>query len=195
MSDYPTPEEEHAAKLLVNGPTKRKFMNKLKVASTACFHSLILRPWMRTYAEWLALQPGRLGRTERIKVANKLAHDKVSWRALQHLEHRPDFLAYHDKFSAGAVSAARAKLEAESPWYVEQHRKGLERAIKAQDYKAITNFTTPVLERVWPRREGAIVGNQINITLSPRQQVDLGQAPPQLLPAEIVVEPPETPPE
>lgn len=190
MSAYPTEEEIHTVKTTMNqGPTKRRFMNKLKVASTACFHSSVLRPWMKTYAEWMALQPGRLGRKERTKVANKLAKDKVSQRALQFLEKRADFLAYHDRFAAGAVSQARAKLEAESPWYVEQHRRGLERAIKAKDYKAITNFTTPVLERVWPRREGSVIATQVTIHLSPRQQTELSQSEPQLLPAEIVPEP------
>jgi hypothetical protein len=173
-----------------NGPTKRRVMNQLKIGSTACFHSNHLRPWMRTYAEWLALQPGKPGWREKIAIVNRIAHDKVSKRAVRFLEARADFIAYYDKFATGAQTAARAKLESETPWYVEQHRLGLEAAISKGDHKAIPTFTTPILERVWPRREGPMVATQVTIHLSPRQQADLSQPPAELLDAEIVEDPP-----
>lgn len=164
----------------------------VKPASTACFHATGLKPWMRMYAEWLALQPGRPANAERQAIVNRLAHEKVSPKALRHLEQRTDFIEYHDKIALGSVTAARAKLEAESPWYIEQHRLGLEAAMAAHDYKAVTNFTAPVVERVWPRREGPVNATQITIHISPRQIEGLDRAPAQMLEGEIVPEP-ETP--
>jgi hypothetical protein len=184
-----TPEREQDL-LHRDAKGRTQHMNQLRYASTACFHSKELKSWMRGYAEWLALQSGRPALTERQAIANKLARDKVSPKAIRHLEQRVDFRDYYDRLAAGAVTAARAKLEAESPWYVEKHREGLEAALKEGDYKAIPNFTGPVLERVWPRREAPIVATQITINLSARQQTDLTQPPPELLEAEVIEEPP-----
>ena len=108
---------------------------------------------------------------------------------MRFLQERADFKEYHDKFAQGAVTAARARLEADSPWYIDQHRLGLEQAIQEKDYKAIPNYTGPVIERVWPRREAPTTANQITINLTTRQQAELTQAPAELMPAEIVEEP------
>lgn len=95
-----------------------------------------------------------------------------------------------DRQATEAVSAARNHLEVASPWYVEQHRKGLEAAILEGDYKAILAFTDPLVARVWPTKSGSINATQITINLSSRQQEDLSLAAPELLPAEIVEDPP-----
>lgn len=190
-SKYLTDEEREALKKVSTGGFHGRYMDRTRHASTACFHAISLKQWMKNYAEWLALQPGRPGRPEKIAVANRMAHDKVSLKALRHLEARPDFLEYHDRFAAGAVTQARAQLESQAPWYMDKHKDGLEMAIKEGDYKAIPNYTSQVLERVWPRREEPVVSQQITIHITPRQQADLLEPAVELLPAEIVEEPPD----
>lgn len=188
-SKYLTPEEADALKRVARATQAARYMDRSRHGSTACLHSPYLKQWMKNYAEWLALQPGRPSVPEKRAIVNRLAQDKVSAKAIRFLEQRADFLEYHDKFASGAVTAARAKLEAESPWYIEQHRLGLEQAIREKDYKAIPNFTGPVVERVWPRREGAVTATQVTIHLSPRQETDLTQEQLPAIEAEIIAEP------
>lgn len=183
------PAEHNTPDLILRG---RK--HRIPFAATGIYHGTGLKPWMRLYAEWLAIQTKRPGRKERQMIVNRLVNEKVSPKAIKFLEQRPDFLEYHDKIAAGAVTAARAKLEAQAPWYVDQHQIGLEQAIAKGDYKSVPNFTGPIIERTWPRREGATESSTININFTVRQAAELEKPQQEMLPAEIVVEPDDQPP-
>jgi len=154
----------------------------------------VLRPWMRTYAAWLAMRPGRPTVTERRVQANLLAHDDVGEKTIRIIEARSDFRELLAKFEESAVALARSKLENDLPFYVEQHRKGLEMALAADDYKKIPDYTNPALERVWPRRDGANVASaNVTITLSAGQVLALDVGLP-VIEAEVVADPATPPP-
>ena len=68
-------------------------------------------------------------------------------------------------------------------------KEGLEMALREKDHKAIPNYTGPIIERAWPRRDSPETQTQVTIHITPRQQADLVEPPVELLPAEIVEEP------
>lgn len=90
--------------------------------------------------------------------------------------------------SSQALAVARAALEADAPWYIEQHKKGLESAALANDFKAVASFTNPMIDRVWPKASPA-PSNTVNIYISVRQSADLDAPPLDALEAEIIPEP------
>lgn len=128
-----------------------------------------LRPWMQMYAYWRAFVSKSSSTERRIK-ASSLACDQVSYNQIRSLERRSDFRDLVEKFQAGGVEGALAKLKSDLPFYVDTHRKGLEMAVAAEDYAAIPKYTLHALEIVHPRRNDLAQQNlQVNITLSPKQ--------------------------
>jgi len=128
-----------------------------------------LRPWMQMFAYWYAFAPKTTVTECRIK-ARELAHDDVSSGDVAYLRRRPDFQELVEKFQAGGVEGALAKLKADLPFYVDSHRLGLEMAIKDKNYNVIPKYTLHALEITSPRRNDLLQQNlQVNISLSPKQ--------------------------
>ena len=129
-----------------------------------------LTPWMLAYAEWLVLEcvvpPKLVHRTTR---ARGLARAPITIHQLRLLEVREDFVAYCGELAKGPLEAARAKFASSFPTYVEAHRKALDSAVSAGDYKAIGALAEPVLDRVYPKKAENVAATQVNITLTPTQ--------------------------
>lgn len=154
-----------------------------------------LRPWMIAFAEWYALCTKRPIIAVQVAEATKLAGTPVLNSQLQGLKSRTDFRALVQKFYEGGVAAARTKIENDLPYYVDKHKEGLEQATKKKDYRAYKDFTVPMIERAWPRRESAVIATNITITLTPRQEAEF-DLPREAIDAEVIdVEPADAPAE
>ena len=105
-----------------------------------------------------------------------LARAPVTIHQLRLLEVREDFVAYCDELAKGPLEAARAKFASAFPTYVEAHRKALDSAVSAGDYKAIGALAEPVLDRVYPKKAENVAATQVNITLTPAQTQGMGVA-------------------
>ena len=157
-----TPEDRVA---LANLPRR---VRAGRVAAAVRDHSR-LRPWMQLFAYWYAFAPKPTVVEQRIR-ASEFACDQVSTPQINNLKRREDFRELVEKFQAGGVEGALAKLKADLPFYVDLHRKGAEMAYEAKDYAAIPKFTLHALEITSPRRNDLLQQNlQVNIQLSPKQ--------------------------
>ena len=137
-----------------------------------------LMPWMRAFASWLAEQPKQPSITEQRMAASSCARATVGRNELAVLKHRTDFQELLKTLEDSAVARAREKLEADLPFYVDMHAKGLEMAIADGNYQKIPDFTTPALERAWPRRDGAnVAATHVSVTLSVTQAAALQGTP------------------
>ena len=137
-----------------------------------------LMPWMRAFASWMADQPKQPSVTEQRLAASKCARATVGRQELAVLKHREDFQELLKTLEESAVARAREKMEADLPWYIEQHRVGLEMALKEGDYKKIPDYTSPAWERAWPRRDGVnVAAAHVSVTLSVSQAAALEKTP------------------
>jgi len=164
MSNNPllTPEDRAALAELPARLRKTRIPTQLRDTAR-------LRPWMQLFAYWYAFT-SKHSTTEACIKASELAHDSISKHQLTQLRRRPDFQELVEKFQAGGVEGALAKLKADLPFYVDSHRLGLEMAIKEKDYSVIPKYTLHALEIVHPRRNDLAQQNlQVNISLSPKQ--------------------------
>jgi len=164
MADNPilTPEDKVALAELPERMRRGRVERQVRDTSR-------LRPWMQMYAYWRAFA-AKTNSTERRIKASGLACDQVSYNQIRNLERRSDFRDLVEKFQAGGVEGALAKLKADLPFYVDTHKKGTEMALEAGDYAAIPKFTLHALEIVSPRRNDLLQQNlQVNVVLSPRQ--------------------------
>lgn len=111
-----------------------------------------LTEWMRVYAAWYAQQPRQPGLTDRIRAVRAITQYKVTKKALAALEARADWRRFVEKCRADAAFRAKTMLESHYAFYVDLHKQGAQMALKAGDHRAIPTFTSPVLERVAPKR-------------------------------------------
>ena len=149
-----------------------------------------LQPWMRAYGRWL-LSPGQLRRPtlqQRTAKASELAGFPIPKSALIALGRRPDFRAYLTVMDGNAVQRAKDEFEQSYEFYVQSHQAGLIMALAAKDHRAIANFTTPVLDRIAPKKAEAGGGKSTVVIQMNVAQVEKLHA---MDDAEIVVEKPE----
>ena len=136
-----------------------------------------LRPWMQMFAYWYAFAPKPTVVEQRIR-ASEFARDQVSTPQINNLKRREDFRELVEKFQAGGVEGALAKLKADLPFYVDLHRKGAEMAYEAKDYAAIPKFTLHALEITSPRRNDLLQQTTIaNVVVTEKQQALLTTPP------------------
>ena len=96
------------------------------------------------------------------------------------------------KIRANVIAAARNSLEQSYPFYVDAHRWATQAARSANDHRAIAPLTTPILDRVAPKREGAPISTSVNIILTNAQQhalESLDEADYEILEAEVLQPP------
>lgn len=68
------------------------------------------------------------------------------------------------------IKKARAKYSKDMPRYAEIHKEAMEMAFEAEDYKAIPAFTTPAIDRFYPKREDVAAKTEISISLTTARQ-------------------------
>lgn len=127
-------------------------------------------PWHYEFAYWLATLADPPSIEEQIAKAEELAQYTVTEKKLDALKHRKVFREYYAKLVSDVLTQARALLEKDYPNYVQAHADALREAIKLGDYKAVPAFTTPILDRVAPKKEDARAVAAVRIELAPQQQ-------------------------
>lgn len=97
------------------------------------------------------------------------------------------FIDYYRSVQLDAVRAARAMLEERYGSAIQAHFAGLDLALGAEDYRAIPNYTVPILDRVAPKRDNTVVATKVEVILSSKQEAAMAQdAVIEVLPAEVI---------
>jgi len=97
------------------------------------------------------------------------------------------FIDYYHSLQLDAVRAARSMLEERYGSAINAHFDGLDMALGARDYRAIPNYTVPILDRVAPKRDNTIVATKVEVILSSKQEAAIAaEAMTEVLPAEII---------
>ena len=114
-----------------------------------------LRPWMKTYASWIALHdtlqlPGIEERTKKVKF---MCHGKLTKKGLKYLEERQDFKNLVEELKQDDRKRARLHMEIYAVDMVDMHRKATEQLMHEGKYDKIAPLTTPYLDRVWPKAD------------------------------------------
>jgi hypothetical protein len=117
-----------------------------------------LKTWEFAFAQWYVNQP-RL---------YPLVKDQLA-KALKKLKERAEFKQYLHLLQEDVARAAKEVFQAASPKMAAMHVTAAERLMDAGDVKSIHQYTTPVLDRVWPKKEEQTVAPTINVVLTAKQ--------------------------
>lgn len=124
-------------------------------------------PWMRSYLQWLAIQPGSelvmqgaprgyrggsVTTSQKTKMASMYAGRGLSKDTVRLLELRPDVIEYFGKLQADAQFKAKEMLSQDISTNIEARREGLEVARAEKDHKAIKGYTDWVPEVAFPKK-------------------------------------------
>lgn len=157
-----------------------------------------LQRWQLLFANWLLAEPTTPTREQQEEAATRLANEKrypetsavrITYRQIRGLKTRPDWQEYVKRVQKGGVEAARAMFVNDLPLYMELHRWAAEHAKAVGDHRAMAQLTTPAVDRVVPKHEGALSilhQQQIIINLSPKQREVLDAAHRKLLVERII---------
>ena len=117
-----------------------------------------LRPWMRKLAEWHAGQDVTPTLEECHGMAQQFAGYQIPpvWTELCLL--REDWLTYREEMALDEHLRVRKRLEHTFGEYVDTHAWALRTAREIGDYKEAANIASPVLDRVYPKRDQAVSG-------------------------------------
>jgi hypothetical protein len=105
----------------------------------------------------------------------------VTKRYLTALKRRHEFQKLFAELQKDNLTRARALIKAKAPEYIEADYEGMTMARDAGDYKALTSYTKPIIDRVWPKAVEEQHVTAIKIELTPRQLKEIDED-------EIVVE-------
>jgi len=164
-----------------------------------------LAPWQYQFALWWCEQAEKPSRDEQARAATALANARtaqgelpvvVTYRQLARLKRREDWQRFVEQVTTGGIEAARAQLLADLPMYISLHSWGALEAKARGDIRALPAYTTPALERTWPRRDSAPAATaQVTIQLSPEQLRAIGAPPVEIVAQRIYVDEVEGAPE
>lgn len=107
---------------------------------------------MKAYAAWLAIQESWPKSIERLKQLGAFVNTKCSRPNLTRLERREDFIALVQTYRDQEVTRTKGIIERHLEQGVKAHMRGLEMALAESDHRAIPKFTTPLIERAWPKQ-------------------------------------------
>lgn len=144
-----------------------------------------LAPWMRRYAQNIAVFPFTLPIRERVKLAAQEAKAPVSQSALRALERRPDFQTALTFYKAGGFDAAKQRIEEIVPDAIELWAKTVQNLHRSFDrtpatpppVEAVMRAAEPALDRAFPKRAEQSVVPRITITLTTAQAAALASEP------------------
>ncbi len=157
-----------------------------------------LQRWQYLLANWLLAEPTTPTRAQQEEAATRLANEKrdptakpvqVTYRQIRGLKARPDWQEYLRLVQKGGIEAARTMFVSDLPTYMDLHMWAAEHAKEVGDHRAMAQLTTPAIDRVVPKHEGALSilhHQQIIINLSPKQRELLDAAPTEVLGERII---------
>jgi hypothetical protein len=140
-------------------------------------------PWHYDYADWLSRRD-RASLDDRLEKARELSGYYLEARQIVTLEGRDAFHEYLHQMRGKAAERARAKLERDAEKYVEAHKQGLDYALERKDYRAIHNYTVPVLDRIAPKKDQTPSQTVVIVQLSAAQEAGLQDADYEVLPVQ-----------
>lgn len=153
-------------------------------AIQALGHKLL--PWQRTFARWLAggkVYPRRNAQFAKLKELRGFEVSDVDRREL--IRH-PAFRAYFQIFQDRGIRAARARMEEVSLEAVNTLTWAMRKSKQKDDYRAVPNIVSPILERAMPRRDSiGMQQAQVTVVLTTQQLQDLDQPQP-VIEAQII---------
>jgi len=124
-----------------------------------------ITPGQLAFAEWLSYQD-KPPVTEQLEKYAELNQRTVTAGFLRKLKQRPAFQEFFVKLSLDHLARARAKILEKYPEYADMHFRNATAADKEGDYNAVVKYTTPMLDRIVPKTERAVVATQVTVVLS-----------------------------
>src|SRR5256712_1191426 len=125
-----------------------------------------LKPWMRQFAAWYALEGSALKKYHQLAKANYFARGRLSRNSFRKLTARPDFQAAVTRYVDDQVQATRDQFKDMLPKIATNIEWSIDEARKAGDYKTMPAVVEPVLARTIPKKdEKEAVAPQIVVNL------------------------------
>lgn len=124
-----------------------------------------LKGWELDFAEWYTRQPIRPALAEQVEKARELTQTLIGEKYLTALKQRPKWKDLVTKLNTDQMTRAKYLFEARAPKAVQSHFQAIDELMKAGDYKSIAPLTTPVLDRVMPKKQDGAPVTAISITL------------------------------
>ena len=114
-----------------------------------------LRPWMKSYASWMALHESIQlpGIRQRIKKVKGMCRGKLNAAGLKYLESRQDFQNLVEELKRDELKRARLHAEIYAVEMVDIHREAAMGLMAEGKFDKIAPLTTPYLDRVWPKSD------------------------------------------
>ena len=145
----------------------------------------LLTPGQVAFAEWLSYQD-KPPVTEQLEKYAELNQRTVTAGFLRKLKKRSAFEEIFVKLSLDHLARARRNFEKQFPEYVKMHYDNAKRADAEGDYNAVVKFTTPVLDRVAPKNDRAVVATQVTINLSDSRREALNEETVEVTAVEVI---------
>lgn len=189
MPDESVPSQNGPFALVPPRPVANPVPPKDRRGGMESVNTDLFTDWMRSFAHWLSQHP-RAKVIEQVKEATLLSGVQQNRRSVSFLRSRKDFQAYYALMSTSNLDRAAHTFKKDAEFYAHAHRFGLELAMAKEDHRAIPAYTTPVLDRIAPKRAEKVDEEQkptivINLTASQAKSLALPD------PTEIVIENPE----
>lgn len=147
-----------------------------------------LYPWQRAFARWLAGSkvyprlPAQRAKLQQLRGFEMAETDR------KELIRHPAFKAYFQIFQDRGIRAARARMEEVSLEAVNTLTWSMRKAKQKDDYRAVPNIVSPILERAMPRRDSiGMQQAQVTVVLTTQQLQDLDQPQP-VIDAQVIEE-------
>ena len=132
-------------------------------------NTLPLLPWEIEFVEWLAHQEKRPKIADQVDKCEELTQKSYSAHRLRGLKARLAFREFFAEMQMDTLKRARKKVERRTPEYVDGHYEGFKMARDHGDYRALTQYTVPILDRVWPKKEETAAIAAVKIELTTKQ--------------------------
>jgi hypothetical protein len=121
-----------------------------------------LRLWQKKLAIWYADQLKKPKVPQVQAEAEKLTGGQpLSVRSIEHLLRNPAFQSLVMQYEEENTSRARVELENGTVEAVKSHLRAITELENAGKWEHIAKFTNPIIDRVWPAKEGATQPAQI----------------------------------
>ena len=140
----------------------------------------MLQPWEFVLIEW-CVQQEAFGRwptvPAQMEKATELVGQTIGKKYIQGLKKSVAYKEYAAAIRRDQLKAARKKLAADMPFYINSHRIGLEGVLANEDYRAVPSFTNAAIDRVMPKRDNIQQATAITINLSDHRQAMVDAEP------------------
>jgi len=147
-----TPEDKEALERLEHETRKLR-----RYAPNRHIEQAGLKPWMRMFAAWYALEGSSLKRYQQLLKAQYLARGRLSRGSFQKLLQRTDLQDLIARYTDDRIAATREQMQQMLPKVVENVEWSIDEARKANDYKAMPAVVEPVLAHTIPKKSEAPV--------------------------------------